>query len=331
VQRAREVTGSHAAFAALPMGDDRLLVEVADGEGADELRGQLLRASATGLDEVIKSGVAASFQNPEQLSDSPGVAVPLSVPGDASRGVLVVLGMSGLHHTLAMRTLANFAGQAAVALELAERRRETERYAVFEDRDRIARDLHDLVIQRLFATGMQLEGASRLISDRPEEAQRRVLAAVDDLDATIRELRSTIYSLQAPADQMPSLRARILQVVDAGTEQLGYAPSLRMEGLLDTVVPPSVAEHMLAALREALSNAARHAEAKSVDVLIAVKDEQVAIEVADDGIGLGTSGRRSGLANLTVRAEQLGGELTVRSQPGDGTTLLWRVQLPRGS
>jgi len=198
---------------------------------------------------------------------------------------------------------------------------------VFEDRDRIARDLHDLVIQRLFATGMQLEGAVRLVDSRPAEAVARVRRAVDDLDDTIRELRSTIYGLQAPEDQPTSLRALILQVVDAGAEQLGFAPSLRMDGLLDTLVPAAVCEHLLAALREALSNAARHASARTVEVTVAVRNDDVVLEVADDGKGMGDSVRRSGLANLAARAAELGGTLELASSPGAGTRIRWRVPL----
>jgi signal transduction histidine kinase len=242
--------------------------------------------------------------------------------------VLLLTGLPPTDRLPVVRTVGSFAAQAAVALELAERRRDAERFAVFEDRDRIARDQHDQVIQRLLATRMQLEGAARLIAERPEDATARVHRAVDDLDGTIRELRSTIYGLQAPQDGPPSLRALLLQVVDAGTEQLGFAPSLRLDGLLDTLVPPAVGEHLMAVLREALSNAARHAKASMVSVLVAVRDGQLLLEVTDDGVGVPEDGRRSGLANLQGRAAELGGELTVNGAPGLGTQLTWRVPLP---
>jgi signal transduction histidine kinase len=319
---ARQVTGGALSFVALPVGDDRLLVEAADGDGAEAERGRLLDPVASGLDDVFLAGVAHPF-------GAAGLAVPLGGSGAEARGVLVVTGIPDGQLALATRALVSFAGQAAVALELAERRRDAERFAVFEDRDRIARDLHDLVIQRLFATGMQLEGAARLVDQHPAEATTRVRRAVDDLDGTIRELRSTIYGLQAPHDAPSSLRALLLQVVDAGAEQLGFAPSLRMDGLLDTLVPPAVSEHLLAALREALSNAARHASARSVEVLVAVRDEQLVLDVVDDGIGLpAEGGRRSGLANLAARAAQLGGALELSSTPGTGTRVSWRVPLP---
>jgi len=223
--------------------------------------------------------------------------------------------------------LAAFGRQAAVALELAEHRREAERYALVEDRDRIARDLHDLVIQRLFATGMQLQGAIRLVDSNPDETRDRLNRAVDELDGTIRELRSTIYGLQAPVEGRPSLRAQVLEVVDAAMGSLGFAPSLRLDGLLDTLASADIAEHLLATLREALSNAARHAHATKVDVVVGVRGKLFSVKVADDGQGMAEDAARSGLLNLARRAEKLGGHMRVTSSPGRGTTLLWQVPI----
>jgi len=323
---AYEVSGASAAVVALPLADGRLVVEVAEGSGAAQLHGKVVALSPDDpISQALVDGAPRVFEGSE-LVPSTGVALPLVGPTGA-RGVLVVVGLENPAQGAWLESLSAFSAQASVALELAERRRETERYAVFEDRDRIARDLHDLVIQRLFATGMQLEAAIRLITERPEEAQRRVHQSVDDLDDTIKELRSTIYSLQAPHGESESLRTRVLQTVDATTEQLGFAPSLRMEGLIDTLVPDEVAEHLLAALREALSNAARHSGAKAVDVTVSVGDD-VRLTVVDDGRGLGEGGRRSGLANLATRAERLGGRLELGQQDGQGTALSWRVPLP---
>ena len=330
--RARDVTGGALAFVALPLDDAQLLVEVADGPGAEAVRGQLLDRAGPALDEVLRRGRVRTLP-PSELGSvaraaGTALAVPLGVAGAAARGVLVVVGLPAAEMAVAVRTLGNFAAQAAVALELAERRAEAERFALFEDRDRIARDLHDLVIQQLFATGMQLEAADRHIATHPDEASRRVRRSVQDLDRTIRELRSTIYGLQAPQGESASLRALLLQVVDAGTEQLGFAPSLRMDGLLDTLVPPQISEHLLVALREALSNSARHAGASSVEVVVAVGAKDVLLEVVDDGRGLREGGRRSGLTNLAARAAQLGGTLLLTTPASGGTRLVWRVPLP---
>ena len=325
--RVHEVSSATGALVALPLADRRRGGEVAEGAGAVELRGRVVSLPAEDpLTAALADGQPRVFEGSELLPRG-GVALPLAGPEGGVRGVLVVLGLDQRAQGTWLDSLGAFSAQASVALELAERRREAERYAVFEDRDRIARDLHDLVIQRLFATGMQLEAAIRLVTERPEEAQRRVHQAVDDLDDTIRELRSTIYSLQAPQGESESLRARVLQVVDAATDQLGFPPSLRMDGLVDTLVPDEVAEHMLAALREALSNAARHSRATAVEVTLSVGDD-VVLSVVDDGVGLGETSRRSGLANLAARAAQLGGRLDIGAQDGLGAALTWRVPLP---
>lgn len=326
--RALDVTGASTAFIALPVDGQRLLIEVAEGRDAEAVRGSLLDRGATRLGAVLAGaapGVIPAAELPGTPSTGEGLAVPLGGTAQQARGVLVVSGLAAGETALATRALGSFAAQAAVALELAERRRDAERFAVFEDRDRIARDLHDLVIQRLFATGMKLEAAVRLMDGHPQESAGRVRQAVDDLDSTIRELRSTIYGLQAPHESTSSLRALLLQAVDAGAEQLGFAPSLRMEGLLDTAVPAPLAAQLLAALREALSNAARHAAARLVDIRVQVSDDHLVLEVVDDGVGMAGDGRRSGLANLAARAAQLGGRLDLESAPGRGTRLTWSV------
>ncbi|MCW2622524.1 MAG: histidine kinase [Frankiales bacterium] len=210
--------------------------------------------------------------------------------------------------------LSSFAREVTVALELAERRRDAERLSVYADRDRIARDLHDLVIQRLFATGMQLEGVVRQIAE--PGPQGRVRAAVDDLDLTIREIRSTIYALNhSPHQEVTSLRVRLLEVIDAAEETLGFAPAVRMSGLLDTSVPPEIADHVVLVLREGLSNVARHAHARCVDVEVSAFDS-VTVRLLDDGVGLAGRARGNGLDNLRQRAALAGGSLAVTGRPG---------------
>jgi signal transduction histidine kinase len=222
------------------------------------------------------------------------------------------------------RMVVSFAGQAAVVLELADARREAERYGLIDDRARIARDLHDVVIQRLFAAAMTLTGVGRLI-DHPEAA-KRVQTAVDDLDDTIRQIRSTIFALQSTQEAVDGgLRARVMGVVQAVSEQLGYAPGVRMEGLLDTDVSNEVADHAVAVLQEALSNVVRHAQASRVDVVVDLRDEWLLVQVSDNGVGIHDDGRRSGLANLATRAASLSGTFEVHRGSGRGTILEWRV------
>jgi signal transduction histidine kinase len=149
---------------------------------------------------------------------------------------------------------------------------------------------------------------------------------VDALDETIREIRSTIFSLQSHGDaKQQGLRAKILEVVEEMTVPLGFAPSLRLVGPLDEEVDREVGEHLLSALREALSNAARHAGASRVDVTVDVDGDDLVLRVRDNGTGLGGSTRRSGLANLADRAGELGGVLRVGPAEGGGTDLEWRA------
>jgi signal transduction histidine kinase len=330
-ERARQLAGGDTALVALPAGDAALLVEVADGTDAALLGTRLPSAGPVG--HVLSSGrplllVGAEAQG--VLGDHP-VGSALLVPL-ATRGVLAVTTPDDAPSLdpAVVAELSSFAAQAAVAFEVAERRRDAERLVVFEDRDRIARDLHDLVIQRLFATGMQLESAARLV-ERPEAASK-VRRAVDDLDTTIREIRSTIYALQNdPSQERGSLRSKLFEIVDAGAEQLGFSPAVRVAGLVDTAIPPELAEQVLAVLREALSNAARHAHARRVEVVLEVGDS-VSLVVRDDGVGLPADPpRHSGLANLGERAHRAGGTFSATSREEGGTELTWTAPLPASS
>jgi signal transduction histidine kinase len=256
------------------------------------------------------------------------VVFPLGAPGNV-RGILTAGRRPGSMPLAApaVEMLVSFAAQAGVGLELAEHRRDVQRLAVFEDRDRIARDLHDLVIQRLYATGMSLESVSARLGD--SDSRRRVSSAVDDLDETIKQIRSAIFGLHArrAADEA-GLRDQILEVANQAAIALGFAPALRISGRLDENIPAEVAEHLLGALREALSNAARHAQATRVEVTVEGGLELVLL-VRDNGVGIKETGRRSGLANLADRAALLGGSMHTGAADGGGTELEWRVPLTR--
>ncbi|MFJ3824347.1 GAF domain-containing sensor histidine kinase [Streptomyces nodosus] len=258
----------------------------------------------------------------------PVVGVPLVASGK-SIGALVLgrtAGRTPFTDTDA-GPLLGFAGQAALALELAERRRDAEQIALLQDRDRIARDLHDLAIQRLFAAGMTLQSTQRFV-DHPE-ASERLMRTVDDLDETIKIIRSTIFGLRTHgggAKERAGLRRRVSEAVDAAAPTLGFAPALRIEGLVDTDVPGEVADHVIAVLGEALSNAARHSGARSVDVHLRFAEGELTLTVTDDGGGVPGNAARSGLRNLEERAASLGGTLTLGERPeGGGTRLVWRV------
>ncbi|GAA1908337.1 GAF domain-containing protein [Streptomyces durmitorensis] len=232
------------------------------------------------------------------------------------------------------RTLATqFASQAALALMMAEAQRDRERLAVYEDRDRIARDLHDLVIQRLFATGMMLESAQR--RSVVPEVQTGVGKAVDELDVTIQEIRTAIFALQqGPAEAPSGLRTRVLREINMAAVPLGFKPSHHFVGPVDTVVGELTGKNLIAALREALSNAFRHAGADRIDVVVdgtaVLPDGQqgVRLTVSDDGVGIAQGGRRSGLKNLKRRAESLGGDSWYGGgigEDGGGTTVVWQA------
>jgi signal transduction histidine kinase len=335
-QRAREIAEARTTFIALPTAGHSLVIEVSDGHGAERLQGLAIPVEGTLLGRAFSGSEALTVARLEtgdplglaldevtgptmlvQLRDSGGVRGILAVVMDAGSMPFV---------TQAAKTLEVFAGHAAVALQLAEARREGERVHLYEDRDRIARDLHDLVIQRLFASGMALESLARLLDN--EAAVTRVRGVVDELDTTIREIRSAIYALQTPASGVGvSLRGHLLEAADFATTGLGYAPSVRFDGPVDSVVPPGLAPDLVAVLIEGLSNVARHAKAEHVEVIVTADPAQVSLSIRDDGIGLPETGRRSGLSNLAERAERHGGSFSALAKPTGGTEIRWQVPL----
>jgi signal transduction histidine kinase len=226
-----------------------------------------------------------------------------------------------------VRLPQGFAEQAALALEVDQARVDHERLAVFEDRDRIGRDLHDLVIQRLFAIGLGLENTARMLGERPELAGR-VSTAVDDLDSTIKDIRRSIFALSASQPPGPSddVRRTVTDLVDRATRTLKFRPTLRFVGPVNAAVTPAVGPHLSAVLGEALSNVVRHAGADEVEVVLdGGHGEAVALTVRDNGLGIPARVPRSGLRNMDERAAALGGSCTVDSEPGAGTTVVWTV------
>jgi signal transduction histidine kinase len=212
---------------------------------------------------------------------------------------------------------------AGIAIENTRLHERVRMLSVLDDRDRIARDLHDRVIQRVFAVGMALQGAARL----PERAQvvERVNKAVDDLDMTVTEIRTAIFELGSAA--IPGgLRRSVLELTEEMAPSLGARPDVMFNGVIDNAISQRIADNLLAVLREALTNAGKHAKANSYIVTISVA-EDLSLEVRDNGIGIELPqayGAGLGLVNLRTRAERLGGSFEILTGE-DGTRLLWCV------
>jgi len=242
-------------------------------------------------------------------------------PFGGAQGVLLVAYVGEAREEDELTLLSLFAGQAAIAMEREQARVDREQLLVLSDRERIARDLHDVVIQRLFATGLQLQTVAGL-APKPEVAAR-VNQAVEALDTTIRDIRSAIFELRAPAGE--SLRGELREMIDAVSESLGYRASLRLDGPIDYAVPIEVRADLLAVVREALSNVVRHAQATKVEVVVHTQGNRLTVQVGDDGRG--GAAESSGLANLRHRAQRHGGEFALVSEGDSGTQLTWTVPL----
>jgi signal transduction histidine kinase len=286
--------------------------------------------------DVIRTGQLLAV---DHLSEDPRAFSTAEIPGWPVLGPAIIVPLrnsSGTEGVLALAWApehvadylavdavlpASFAEQAALALQVAQAREDQERLAVFEDRDRIGRDLHDLVIQRLFAIGLSLQSTSRL-TDKPAVAER-LNTAVDDLDATIKDVRRSIFALGS-LDDAADIQAEVSRMVDRAAGTMKFRPSLTFEGPIRTRISSTVAPDLLAVLGEALSNASRHANASAVDVVLRAGDDIVLV-VADNGAGLPTTVNESGLRNMRQRAEQLGGRCLVTSTPATGTRVEWTV------
>lgn len=346
--RARHFLDADLALFALPEGwpaqlpDSTLIVGVADGQGAEHLRGErLLRAQSLAGTAIITGNPVLSDDatldvraapRMRELDMGPLVVVPLRARGEAF-GSLLVGKRRGAEpfEDDDVAFLQSYAEHASVMVEYARVQLEVERLAVMEDRERIARELHDTVIQQLFATGMMLQSAQPAIVD--PGVHERLDQAVESLDRTIRDIRSAIFALQFHGRSGKGLRVDLLRLVGEASGSLGFEPTMAFEGPVDDV-PDEVSADTLATVREALSNAAKHAQASHVDVTVSVAGDDLCVRVVDDGRGitedaeLMTMGR--GLANLRRRAESRGGSFDVGAPPGGGTVMEWQVPLHAG-
>jgi signal transduction histidine kinase len=332
-RRAREVAGADSAYVLLYDPErEQVQVEVCDPDRED-LRGAMLALPDTVFgtaiaerDPVVVDDFARAADWPVPVTNGPALAVPLAASGTVLGLLVVAHAGSGASFDTDqdVNLLSTFAGQAALALERARAQDQREMLVVLEDRERIARDLHDVVIQRLFATGLHLQSAARLVT-RPEVGER-IAGAVDDLDTTIRDIRTAIFELRAPANA--PLRTDIRATVDAAAASLGFRPALRLDGPIDSAVPDEVRADLLAVLRETLSNVVRHARATSLTVSLSIVDGRLALVVEDDGTGFaGPPDERSGLANIRQRAEKRGGTMAIGAGPDRGTRVAWAVPL----
>jgi len=319
--------------------DHQMVVEVALGDASDGFTGMVadetwsfsMRATQSGRPVVIDDlGELGKSTDPAYQRLGAAMLLPL-IAEDRRMGAIAVTRFRGgpKWDEQDVAFAEAFAGQTALALVLADAQREQERLAVFVDRDRIARDLHDLVIQRLFATGMTLQGARRR-GEVPEALDARIDAVIEDLDATVREIRTTIFALNSSEGPTTmALRARVLREVALAGTALGFQPRVTIEGPVDAVVVGVVADHTIAALREAMSNVARHAHASQIEVALELSGDDIVLVVTDDGVGIFPGSRRSGLRNLVQRAEELGGSCVVEPtrKDGSGTRLTWRASI----
>jgi signal transduction histidine kinase len=329
---ALELTGADGTLVAVPADPDAASVEelviaaiagrvVPEAEESvitvrDNAIGQAFRDRAPCRLDALDIGVAGL--------DGPALVLPLRTT-DTVAGVLVAMQGSGARPFTAeqLEMMTGFADQAAVAWQLASSQRRMAELDILADRDRIARDLHDHVIQRLFAVGLSLQGT--IPRARSTEVQQRLADCVDDLQAVISEIRTAIFDLHHAAPGATRLRQRLDEAI-AQFSGAGLHTTSQFVGPL-SIVDADLADHAEAVLREAVSNVVRHSGATELNVRVKVEDD-LSIEVTDNGKGIGKTVAESGLANLRERADECAGVFTVEDRPGGGTILRWTAPLP---
>ncbi len=341
-ERTREIAKADLVTVVRPTdtGGAELKIDVAVGTGAPELVGLRLPIDGSLSGQVFTTGAALRMSGPSnqrglamalsaELELGPVLVVPL---GGSVRmhGVLTVARVSGRPAFTAedLDMASGFANQAAVAVELADARDEKQRAAMLDERERIAADLHDHVIQSLFAAGLTLQAVAGRLDPGP--STDRILSTINGLDDTIRQIRTSIFQLsQPPQTGEPSLRSRVLDAVADVTPGLGFEPGVRFSGPIEDVPGGELSDDVVAVLHEAMSNVARHAGASTVSADIIAAVDRLTIEIRDNGRGMGESTRRSGLANLRRRAERHGGSMDLLPVEPSGTRLRWSVPVSR--
>ena len=340
--QAREASGADVTWIVTGRDDDDLSLQAVSGTTFEAAEAAGLGRGDSVAARVVRAGEVVTVDDLSQEPEAPEPAVALGWPTLSAAVAVPMRSATGVEGALALGWTreneeafatvdaalpASFAEQATLALEVGRAREDQQRLAVFEDRDRIARDLHDLVIQRLFAVGLSLQGAARLASGPTggEQVAGRLGTAVDDLDATIKDIRRTIFALGS-LDASGDIQSEVTQLVDRAAGSMKFRPSLRFEGPVRTFVDEHLAPDVLAVLAEALSNASRHADASAVEVVLSAGDE-VTLIVIDNGRGFAGPQSESGLRNMRERAEKHRGTLEVTSNPGAGTSVSWTVPI----
>jgi len=333
-EEARSLTDADATLIAVPEDDDAPSSEITELQVIDvvgDVRASSLEAPAAEgpigrafHDRTPLICRAAELPESVAVDMASALVLPLRTT-ESVIGVLIVLRQAGRQDFAAdqLDTMAAFADQAALAWQLAASQRQKRELDVLADRDRIARDLHDHVIQRLFAVGLTLQGA--IPRAKSSDVQRRITDCVDDLQEVITEIRTAIFDLHGSTASTTRLRQRLDAAV-ASFSSHELHTTVRYDGPL-SVIEPDLADHAEAVVREAVSNAVRHGKASAVSVTVNV-DNDLRIEVADNGQGLPDGITESGLANLRGRAQDTGGDMTVEPGVDTGTVLRWWAPLP---
>ena len=325
--------GTHPADTAEVADTAELTLQVCVGAAGEKLIGRRIpvRGSTTGAvfaDHTPRSVAHLAFDVAAGLGVElgPALALPLGID-DPLTGVLVTVRGSGSPSFTddELQLVATFADQAAIALQRARAQAARRELEVLAERDRIARDLHDHVIQQVFAVGLALNGIQGRV--QPAEMAQRLNRQIDGLDRVIRDIRSVIFDLQSEPGSRRRLRNELNAIIVELTREVPLHTVVRMSGPLDSV-PADLAQHTHAVIREAVSNTIRHAHAHALTITISV-DDHLTITITDDGDGIPDITARSGLHNLTQRARQVGGTCRVTRPDTGGTILTWAAPLSR--
>ncbi len=320
---------------ALPIIGSKLAIEVARGALASSFSGRTFNAPGTVAGRALASGQSILSETaPDSRSDplasvGPTMAMPLTV-SDHPNGVLTVSRVPGrARFTSAdLEMAADFAAQASVALRLSAGEADRQRLALLEDHGRIARDLHDHVIQRLFGAGLGLQAIAGSVHDA--HTRRGILEQVDALDGAIAEIRTAIFALtNEPGTDAPSVRHRMIDLLAEMSSLFDQSPRVTFAGPVDLMVPATMVEDLVAVVREGLTNVAKHANAQETAVSIAVDRGTLTIVIEDDGDGVtpGIEDGKNGTKNLSHRAELRGGNCVLGAHEPKGTTLKWTVPI----